>query len=125
MARFAETARRYWQTYLPSQYATIEDPETFFRDLSEQVEDQIAAQLTTVPDVPAGASPQERVAIHEAQRRAAQEVALADLVFLRPEPGTETKRPEGRTLPGWDDDPEAPEQPSPATSPDPSGPRPE
>lgn len=107
-ARHAETARRYWTTYLPSRVATISDQEAFFRDLSEQVDDQIAAALLSPPTLPKDATSQERVAAHQAQARAAKEEALNDLVFLKPEPGTENRRLEGWTLPGWADEPPTP-----------------
>jgi hypothetical protein len=103
-SRFARTAERYWRTYLPSQYATIEDPTEFFRSLSDQVDEQIASALRTPPTIPADATPQQVIAAHQGQVRAVTEVALHDLVFLPPEPAAANRSMVGTTLPGWQDD---------------------
>jgi hypothetical protein len=42
--QWASRARRYYQEYLPAQYAAIPDKETFFRELAQTA----AAQIETV-----------------------------------------------------------------------------
>lgn len=41
MNPYGAQARRHWQTHLPDRFAQIQDPETFFTDLGEQIEQQI------------------------------------------------------------------------------------
>ena len=101
-SRHAETARRYWETYLPSATAELDDPTAYFEDLGRQVELQIEAALLTPPTVDEEATPREKEATFQATARAAEESALQDLVFLPPEPGTEQKRLVGWTPPGWE-----------------------
>lgn len=110
MARYAARAQTYWETYLPSRVATISDPTEFFRDLSNQVEEQIEDALQQPVKLPENATPEQIVAAHRGQLAAATEEALTDLVFLTPEPGTEDRRLPGTTLEGWD----APTEPTPA-----------
>lgn len=83
--RFAATAEQYWRTYLPGLYKTIDNPAAFFRDLSEQVDEQIEAALLTPPVLPTDPTPHQVIAEHQGQLRAVTEIALHDLVFLPPE----------------------------------------
>jgi hypothetical protein len=101
MSQYEQTARNYWETYLPSATAELDDPTTFFRELAQQVEDQIESAVLTPPTVDPEASAADREQAYAAALRAARETALADLVYLPPEPGTETKRLTGWTPPGW------------------------
>lgn len=103
-SRFAKTAEAYWKTYLPREYATIEDPTAFFESLSDQVDTQIEQALLTPPAVPENPTPQQVIAAHQGQLRAVTEVALADLVFLPPE--KEAIRASQGNLAGWADDPQ-------------------
>ncbi len=104
---YAETAQRYWETYLPSRHAQLEDPETFYRELASQVRAEIAAAMaSTRPEagLPENPTYLQIRAAHEGARKAAEEQALTELVFLTPEPGTEDRRMTGFVLPGWEDE---------------------
>lgn len=103
-----EMAETYWRTYLPSRYASIPpgQREEFFRDLSSQVREQVASAVNAArPEagLPADATYLEMRAAHQQVRDSAREIALADLVFLPPEPGTEDLRQVGFVPLGWDD----------------------
>jgi hypothetical protein len=92
---YAATAERYWRTYLPSQYAKIApaDRATFFTSLGEQVdtmvtyltEDNLRAvsRPTDTPDL--------RARRENMARAKAEQEALAELVQLPKEPGTEDR----------------------------------
>jgi hypothetical protein len=92
---YATIALRYWTTYLPSQLATIPEPDrtTFFADLGRRV-DELVEDLTEEnlegtlsPTDPPDLRPQRGRMAHERAR----ETALAELVYLPKEPGTEDR----------------------------------
>jgi len=41
MNRYGAQAQRHWQTHLPQRYRQIEDPESFFAELGDQISQQI------------------------------------------------------------------------------------
>ena len=115
---YETTAERYWRTFLPTQVAAMEDPTTFFRGLADQVRSRVRGAVATADveaSLPENPTYAQIRAAHEGVRQAAEEAAMADLVFLPPEPGTESRRPEGLVLPGWEDEPT--ETPTPPSSP--------
>jgi hypothetical protein len=42
MNHYGVTARRHWERWLPERYATIQNPDSFFSTLGEEVAQQIA-----------------------------------------------------------------------------------
>lgn len=42
MNRYATTAMAYYRDYLPTRYVELDDPADYFRDLGEQIQDQVA-----------------------------------------------------------------------------------
>ena len=109
-SRYAKIAENYWRTYLPSQVATMRDPSVFFQSLGTQVQDQIDFTMLEHRDaatarLPEDATYEQTVAAIKGAAKAAEEQALAELVFQPPEEGTEDRRLEGLTLPGWDQEP--------------------
>jgi hypothetical protein len=90
MNRYGLMARQHWATWLPSRYAQIEDPEGFFTDLGRQVAeriDQLALQVAG-DDQPGEGYLGKAGRLGQA-RRQAEEIVLAELVLLDPEPGME------------------------------------
>jgi len=91
-SRYVSLARRYWETYLPSRVAAIPqtDRTEFFRSLGRQV----AREVEELTPSLAGQDPDneqylEKVGrLRNAEMRA-EEQALAELVYLEKEPGTE------------------------------------
>lgn len=118
--KYARIARQYWETYLPSQFATAgtspQEIEAFFLSLGTQVQEQIDSTADQIAfretqKLPPQPTPAQVVAAHEGARKAAEELALTEMVFLTPEPGTESRRLVGSVLPGWEDEAsEAPPQ---------------
>jgi hypothetical protein len=43
MNRYGARAQEYWQTFLPQEYATIDDPETHFTELGERMGSEITS----------------------------------------------------------------------------------
>jgi hypothetical protein len=56
MNHYGEMARQHWARWLPSQYAAIEDPESFFTDLGDRASERIAE----LADQLAGEAPRAR-----------------------------------------------------------------
>jgi hypothetical protein len=118
MNAYGRTAMTYWQTYLPTQVAQMQDPEAFFEDLGQKVMTLVVTgqDEAVTSQTPPGMS---RPAFIQGARRSAEEEALKDLVYLQPEPGTQERRLEGLVLPGWQEQEAPDEAPVPA---DPAGP---
>lgn len=90
MNYYGEIAQRHWARWLPNQYAVIEDPGSFFSDLGSRVEariDELADQFAG-DDQPGEGYLVKAGRIGQA-RRQAEEIVLAEMVLLEPEPGTE------------------------------------
>ena len=79
MNHFGDLARRHWARYRPRQYGQIQDPETFFTVLGEQISDEIA-ELTAVLEgqPPAGETFLEKIGRLNMARLTAQEQVLAE-----------------------------------------------
>lgn len=43
MNRYAMTAKTYYQEFLPTRYSQIEDPDSFFQELGQQIQVQVVA----------------------------------------------------------------------------------
>lgn len=82
MNRYGATARNYFRDYLPTRYSQIENPEEFFQDLGQQIQDQI---VDLTPELagedPAGESYLEKVGRLNAASTQAEELVMADLVY--------------------------------------------
>jgi hypothetical protein len=87
---YGAMARTYWQQHLPQRYAAIEDPDGFFDKLGAEVTREIgelSGQMTAEAPNPPGEDFLERVGRLNAVRKQAEEIVLADRVFLPPETG--------------------------------------
>lgn len=104
MNHYGAMAQQHWSRWLPTRYAAIPDPETFFAELGEQA----ALQIAALGDELAGADPQGETYLAKlgrlnATRNQAQELVLAELILLPPEPGADPdEEPTGSEPgPGW------------------------
>lgn len=82
MNKYALIAQEHWMRYAPSRYATLENPETYFRTLGESAAaqvGQIAASLER--ELPQDLPYLERVGQMNAIRLQAEETVLNDLVY--------------------------------------------
>ncbi|MEJ3743141.1 hypothetical protein WEI85_07630 [Actinomycetes bacterium KLBMP 9797] len=64
MNQYGAQARRHWQTHLPRRYAQIEDPETYFTDLGEQIAQQIQDKARAI----AGPDPEQETYLDKVGR---------------------------------------------------------
>ena len=90
MNRYGLMAQTHWARWLPSRYAAIGDPEAFFTGLGEQAAariDDLALELAG-DDRPGEGYLGKAGRLGQA-RRQAEEIVLADLVLLDPEPGAQ------------------------------------
>ena len=87
MNRYATTARDYFRDYLPTRYSQIENPDEFFQDLGQQIQDQITDLTPELagPD-PAGEDYLEKVGRLKAAKDRAAEMVMTEMVYSqRPE----------------------------------------
>lgn len=88
-------AQDYWREQLPNQYARIEDPETFFTDLGNQVSAEIEDLYLEYAEqeVPEESAEEKQARLTQALDRATEEI-YAELVTPSPasqgEPDPET-----------------------------------
>src|SRR6266487_1151892 len=97
MNRYGLMTRDNWAQWLPARYAAIENPDRFFTDLGSQVAgriDRLALRLAG-DDQPGEGYLGKAGRLGQA-RHQAEEIVLADLILLEPEPGA-------------DEDPQGPE----------------
>ena len=89
MNKYGALAKEHWERVDPERYRAIEDPQTFFSDLGEQVSIQVCDLEDTLagPDRP-GETFLEKAGRLNMARIQAEEVVLSDLVWIR-EPESE------------------------------------
>ena len=100
MNNYGHRAMEHWKKWLPNRYAQIEDPRMFFEDLGEQAETQMVAEsrnleLQYASDL-AGLGYLEKVGRLNAIRKQAEEIVLAEMVLLEPEPDADPETDEDR-----------------------------
>lgn len=80
MNKYGRLAQRHWQRWLPTRYAQIQDPESFFTGLGDQIEDQVTqAAEASVRAQPEATDYLARVGQLSMARLAAEEAAMAQL----------------------------------------------
>jgi hypothetical protein len=90
MNRYGLMAQKHWAQWLPTRYATIEDPDSFFSDLGKQVAERIdGLALQLAGDDQPGEGYLGKAGRLGQARRQAEEIVLAEMVLLEPEPGTD------------------------------------
>jgi hypothetical protein len=88
MNHYGEMARRHWARWLPSQYAAIGDPDSYFSDLGSRASDRIAELAEEFAGSgPRGEGYLDRVGRLGQARRQAEEIVLHQMILLEPEPG--------------------------------------
>jgi hypothetical protein len=94
---YGEMARDHCRRWRPAACAEITDPDSYFTDLGDRVAQEISdlwAELRARSGNPAGEDYIARVGRLNALRKQAEEVVLADLVLLPPEPGASDDDPD-------------------------------
>lgn len=92
MNQYGTMAREHWARWLPGRYSQIQNPDSFFTALGEEVAQQIGdLMLDLAGDGPPGEDYLAKVGRLNMARQQAEELVLAERVLLPPEPGvTET-----------------------------------
>ena len=95
MNHYGEIAQQHWAKWLPHQYAAIEDPDSFFSDLGNRASEKIAELASQFAgNGPPGEGYLDRVGRLGQARRQAEEIVLAEMILLEPEPGADQDIPE-------------------------------
>jgi hypothetical protein len=90
MNHYGDMARRHWARWLPQRYAAIENPDSFFSDLGNRASQKIAELADQFAgDAPPGEGYLDPVGRLGQARRQAEEIVLAEMILLEPEPGAD------------------------------------
>ena len=90
MNRYGLMAQKHWARWLPSRYAQIEDPDSFFSDLGRLTAERIdSLALDLAGDDRPGEGYLGKAGRLGQARHQAEEIVLADLILLEPEPGAD------------------------------------
>ena len=86
MNDYGRLAMMHWRRWLPTRYATIQDPEVFFSTLGRQAENQVLdlAEQLEGPDLP-GETYLEKIGRLNMARMQAEELVLREVILLEPE----------------------------------------
>src|SRR5262249_1043899 len=83
-------AQQHWQRWLPQRYRQIEDPNSFFSTLGDQVSTRIAdLTLDLAGQDPPGETFMDKLGRLNNAKQRAREMGLPEMVLLDPEPGTD------------------------------------
>jgi hypothetical protein len=99
MNRYGAMARSHWERWLPQQYATIKDPDSFFSTLGQETArqiDELTAELAG--DDQPGEGYLAKAGRLTTARSQAEEIILPQQILLAPEPET-SEDPEDNDLP--------------------------
>jgi hypothetical protein len=87
MNRYGLMARQHWARWLPGRYALIEDPDSFFLELGIRAAERIdSLALTLAGDDQPGEEYLSKAGRLGQARHQAEEIILAELILLEPEP---------------------------------------
>jgi hypothetical protein len=90
MNRYGLMAQKHWARWLPGRYAQIEDPGSFFSDLGRLMAERIdSLALDLAGDDRPGEGYLGKAGRLGQARHQAEEMVLAELILLEPEPGAE------------------------------------
>lgn len=84
MNHYGMLARDHWKAHLPERYRRLEDPETFFADLGEEIQERVDELMEARRPKLSGDYLQNLQQLNWAKKEAEDE-ALRELAFLAPE----------------------------------------
>jgi hypothetical protein len=95
MNKYGTLARDHWSRVAPIRYAALPSPEEFFQDLGEQVLSQVDDLSRQIAGAdPVGETYLEKVGRLTMAKRQAEEIVLADLVWIEGEMSEDEAREE-------------------------------
>jgi hypothetical protein len=84
MNHYGVIAQRHWERYAPSPVAGLPDPTAFFTELGLEVQAQVDALMATLAGVDSSQETfLEKVARLQTARRTAEEIVMAELVWIK------------------------------------------
>jgi hypothetical protein len=87
MNHYGQIAMDHWVKWLPSQFAVIADPDSFFSDLGNRAEARIdEMSLEFAGNDPPGETYLAKVGRLGEARHRAEQIVLSEMVLLDPEP---------------------------------------
>lgn len=110
MNQYGTLAMRHWREWRPDAFNQLPDPETFFTELGERVEEMIAEE-TTQRQSREKLSSDYLTAVGQLNtvRHEVEQTILSEMVYVTPEPEMEDPdEPEVKTATGMPVDPEHP-----------------
>lgn len=101
MNEYGRMALGHWRRWLPQRYSQIEDPNSFFSTLGDQVATRIADLTLDLAgeDLPGETFMQKQGRLNNAAQRA-REMVLPEMVLLEPETDEDDPEPQ-RTAAEW------------------------
>lgn len=98
MNQYGEMAMTHWKAWLPNRFQALENPHEFFRNLGQEVADQIfeVQRAMESQDRDPGSPPEDyltRLATLKSIRVRAEQMVLTEMVWLDPEPQTVEEAP--------------------------------
>ena len=90
MNQYGEIARRHWARWLPTRYAAIEDPDSFFSEIGSLAEEKISSLAVELAgDDQPGEEYLNKVGRLGEARHRAEQIVLTEDILLPPEPGAD------------------------------------
>lgn len=84
MNQYAVIAQHHWESYAPSLVAGLPDPRAFFSDLGLEVQRQVETLMGSLAGLDSKQETYlEKAARLQRARRTAEEIAMAELVWIR------------------------------------------
>lgn len=94
MNKYGRQAMEFWRTWRPSAYQKIPDPQTYFTNLGEEIEDRaVQVQEALISQLPAQNNYQVRLGQMNMAKMAAEEAAMKELVYLPSDSAEEEEEP--------------------------------
>jgi hypothetical protein len=84
MNRYGVLARDHWQTHLPDRYRALEDPQTFFTELGEQIQERVD-ELMEARRPKLGSDYLRNLQDLNLAKQEAEDEALRELALLAPD----------------------------------------
>jgi hypothetical protein len=84
MNRYGILARDHWKTHLPERYRALTEPETFFAELGEQIQERVD-ELMEARRPKLGSDYLRNLQGLNWAKKEAEDEALRELAFLAPE----------------------------------------
>ena len=86
MNQYGTQAKKHWQKYLPMRYSQLNDPDSFFSDLGEQIAERVQSLMEDLAgEDPPGESYLDKLGRLNMARRDAEADVLREMALLDPE----------------------------------------